>query len=94
MCWHDLILNMKLVAAFCALLTSLLFCFNNLLIQHYKLHCTDLLIVRSGVQVLLFGILLKIQQKWTVTQNWTKNDYILMILQVIYEIILSMNSDR
>ena len=44
--------------------------------------------------MLLFGILLKIQQKWTQTQNWTKKDYILMILQVIYEIILSMNSDR
>ena len=83
MCWKNQLLKMQAFAALCAFLTSLLFCFNNLLIQNYKLHCTDLLIVRSGVQVVLFGGLLKTRQSSiTSHQQWAKNEYVLMTLQV------------
>ena len=74
---------MKTFSAFCAFLTSVVFCANNVLIQSYALHCTDLMLVRSLVQVILCGFLIKTQniQVWQTQENRLK-ETCLLILQV------------
>ena len=82
-------LKVQILAGFCAFLCSIIFSSNNLLIQAYNLHCTDLLILRSIIQVIIFGTLLKLQNiTWWPSRELYPNikDYIIEVVLVTMQV--------
>ena len=77
--------KMQTLASVCAFLASCIFCSNHLLIKIYSLHSTDLLLVRSLIQVILCGFLARNQRLQILAneQNYWK-DISLLILQVSF----------
>ena len=86
---HQPTLKLQIFAGFCAFASSVVFSCNNLLIQAYNLHCTDLLIIRSIIQVIIFGSLLKLQNIpwWPSWQHYPcAKDYIVETIFVILQV--------
>lgn len=82
----------KVIAGFCALTASATFCINNLIIQDKNLHCTDLLFMRSILQMIIFAFWLKIRQIqwWPKSRMYsTRREYILDIIFAIIQVISS-----
>mgnify|MGYP001425761761 CR=1 FL=1 len=82
-------LKVQTLAGLCAFSASIVFSVNNLLIQAYNLHCTDLLILRNIIQVIIFGSLLKVQNiTWWPSGELYPNvkDYIIEVIYVIMQV--------
>ena len=82
----------KVIAGFCALTASATFCINNLIIQEKNLHCTDLLLMRSLLQLIIFASWLKIRgiQWWPRSQTYsTRREHVLDVIYAIIQVISS-----
>ena len=82
----------KVFAGCCALAASATFCINNLIIQEKNLHCTDLLLMRSLLQLIIFASWLKIRgiQWWPRSQTYsTRREHVLDVIYAIIQVISS-----
>ena len=82
----------KVFAGCCALAASATFCINNLIIQEKNLHCTDLLLMRSLLQLIIFASWLKIRRIpwWPISQTYsTRREHVLDVIYAIIQVISS-----
>ena len=86
---EEISVKKKIFAAFCALAASIIFAGNNLLIQEKNLHCSDLLLFRSILQVVIFGFLIKLRNVSFFPTNFypTRRESIIEVVYLFAQVI-------
>ena len=83
-------LKKKIISSTFALIASLIFAVNNLLIEQKNLHCSDLLLFRCTLQILIFALLIKLQNiSWypiNANSAETRSDYVFDIIYLIFQV--------
>ena len=85
-----------IVSAICALVASIIFAGNNLLIQEKNLKCSDLLLFRSILQLVTFTILIKLTEKqwFPAIEVNSRRDFVVEIIYLVAQVLFEIVDDQ